>query len=278
MTSSGFFRFLHLLGLCAFVFLPASQSVPLTLENLKKTGVPKGGTIGIFSATFDPLTIHHTRLIYTALESGNFDAIVVIPADPNLLKAGATEISIRYEFVQEGFASDPRVLVPEYNSPEFAPTFLDKLRNPLPGHQTRAVVHWVQNKGYKTMGVILKSDVDSLGKGEVARIALANRLPVNSWLVSVPNKDKTDFSVTLLMRNRKYMEAPDPPSSSIVRKYLKAHPELYALGGNAMEMVPESELPVSLAVRKVIRQHAVYYTPSKDTIPQLNVVNQMSVQ
>lgn len=219
-----------------FLHFGLAQAVPLNDETL--ASLPANSTIGVFSATFDPLTKGHMGIIEAALSSGHFSHILVIPADPNILKPDALKIEDRYALVENAFKDHPRVLYAQ----------IDKLKS---SNRTADAINQLRNKKFSTMGVVLLPDLQGL-LGPIKRIAIGNRLPVDNWLVVAETEDDYQkFPFTFIFRKRAPLIHSIPPSSSIVRKYFEEQrPDL--------KNVTDEELPVPRSVAQFIIEHNLY--------------------
>lgn len=230
----------------SFLCLGFAQALPLNDETLAK--LPANSTIGVFSATFDPLTKGHLGIIEAALSSGNFSHILVIPTDPSVLKPDALKTEDRYALVEAAFKDHPQILYAQ----------IDKLKS---SNKTAEAINYLRDKKFSTMGVVLLPDLQGL-IGPIKRIAISNRLPVDSWLVvAETEKDYQNFPLTYLFRNRKPLIHPIPESSSIVRKYfMEQRPDL--------SKVSDEDLPVLRSVAQFIIDHDLYLKDLKVKAPK----------
>lgn len=224
------------------LFSITTKAIPLNEQNIK--ALEPGSTVGVFSATFDPLTYDHMKLIDAALASGHFSHILVTPVDFNLLKLGATYIQLRKAFVEAAYQDHKRVFYSAKN--------------------TKNAIWFLRSKGFNTMSMVLLPDLKGM-IGPLKRIGIGLKQPVDCWLVvAETEKQFKNFPFTAIFTDRTLLEHPIPPSSSDVRKFFrKKRPALEYLA----ELDAAKKLPVPASIAKIILDHDLYYPKVGEFLP-----------
>ena len=229
--------------LVLLLFSITTQAIPLNELNIK--ALEPGSTVGIFSATFDPLTYDHINLVDAALATRHFSHILVTPVDFNLLKLGATYIQLRKAFVEAAYKDHPRV-------------FYSAL-------STKHAISYLRKKGFSTMSVVLLPDLNGFFIGPIKRIGVGIKQPVDRWLIVAEKKDQFEnFPFTAIFTDRTFLQHAIPKSSSYVRKFFSENrPALEYL----TTLDAAKKLPVPASVAKVILDNDLYFPTVGEFLP-----------
>ena len=236
-----------LLGFLGFIYGHTLSGAALIPDNLRI--LDKEKPIGIFSATFDPLANSHVNTIEAIKDI--FQAILVVPADRNPLKNPETSLQQRYQFVNEYYKNDTKVLTPTFS--QFAPD--------IPIFEKKRVgksIQYLENKGFEVHGIAYIDDLNSQIIGPIKRIVLGIRIPVSHWLILAPTeKSFREFPFTWVFRHRTLLIHPTPASTKSIRNYFKEHPE-YFRDDTELDRITEGELPIPLVIKQIIHKQKLY--------------------
>lgn len=216
----------------------------LPLDHIAQSNIPVGSTIGVFCATFDPLTYEHMVIIDAALKAGHFNHIVVIPVGFNPTKMSATPYYLRNKFVEAVYEKNPHV----FYSPNLS---------------AAQAINLLRQKGYQTMGVALLPDLNGFFLFSfLKRMGVGFSMPVDHWLIVAETKAEYDnFPYTVIFRKRTFLEHKMPASSQIVRKYFeKERPAQQYL----LDLDASKTLPVPVVVANIILDNYLYFPSIKD--------------
>lgn len=204
--------------------------------------------IGVFLAKFNPLTLHHERTIESALQSGVFEKIVVVPSDITA-EIFRTPVIDRSNMVNKRYHRDPRVIT-------FLPHTLSTRGLPW----IQAIVTKLRSAGYTPVGVFLWEDYSKPKK----RKRLHSMVGGDEYLVlygkdeegidSIPDIDpKTGKKIITYLFQK-------PPGSGELRTYLSNNPQLFS--NEKLFDVDTDTLPLSDPVREYIYSNRLYISPT----------------
>lgn len=211
---------------------------------------PKPGQkIGIFIGTFDPPHQGHHATLMNAMKAAHLDYVVVIPNKDALHKPDATPAEMRAAMLRANYETAPDIVIP-YSTEEGNPLQLMK--------QVRAKAERLELVGIFGDDILdpnLKNRISGwLSSGYFDSAVIQTR-------GSDPGK-AVDPSVRLWNKPTTYIDSVDGGMSSTkVRRYIQAHPEVLSARLNASERVRiASELKVTPEVFDIIRGNALYTT------------------
>lgn len=210
----------HKFILFLFLVLTGGRAFAVPLQNADLSADEK---IGVLIATFDPPSLQHDSIIRHALEQGRFEKLVVMPTDFTPHKLYRTQTHLRHEMLAAAYANDPQVLT----------TASFEFRYP----QSRSLIFELQNHyNVQVSAVILAEDL----KSRVNRLIIPWLLPADDSMIIDGNSIATWGS------------------SSAIRKYFANHPDFFDLSEDEIANISREELPVDLAVRKIIWKEKLY--------------------